>query len=112
MNYWNVVDDNELARIHEATMKVLAEEGVAILWPEAVEIFRRHGAKVDGKKVYIPSGLVEEFLAAAPASFTLSARNPAQDLTIGLGQAPLYAPTAVSYTHLDVYKRQPKIVII
>lgn len=111
MNYWNVVDDNELARIHEATMKVLAEEGVAILWPEAVEIFRRHGAKVDGKKVYIPSGLVEESLAAAPASFTLSARNPAQDLTIGLGQAPLYAPTVgVVFVLEPDYRRRPATV--
>ncbi len=44
-------------KIHEAALAVLKEVGVVFYSQEAMDIFRRHGAKIDGNYVYIhPDG--------------------------------------------------------
>lgn len=72
-------------------MWILKNIGIKIFHPEALEIFRRAGAKVDGQTVYLTSKLVEEQVKKAPAEFTLHARNPSKSVRIG-GDTPVFAP--------------------
>jgi trimethylamine--corrinoid protein Co-methyltransferase len=72
-------------RIHEASMQILEQFGLDFIDAEALAIFEAAGARVDhaAQHVWLDRGLVLEAIAKAPASFTLHARNPARNLTVG-----------------------------
>ncbi len=80
-----VLDDEQVERIHEASLTVLEELGVAFLLPEALDVLAAAGAEVDRatQVVRFDRGLVTECVARAPSRFVLHARNPAHNLTIG-----------------------------
>ncbi|MEE9229430.1 MAG: trimethylamine methyltransferase family protein [Acidobacteriota bacterium] len=90
----------EIQKIHAASMRLLGETGVAFNEPEAVEIFRKHGVKVDGKMVLLQEKDVRKALESAPSRFTVRARTPARSVTVGGDQfvlAPGYgAPFVVT----------------
>jgi len=74
-----------LEAIHQASLEILESVGVAILLPEARDILRAAGCKVDedNGRVRFDRHLVEAMLARVPASVGLYARNPAHDLVLG-----------------------------
>ena len=70
-------------RLQAATLEVLERIGVCFPCEPALEIFRRHGADVDGDGIVkLAPGLVEHALATAPRSFVLGGREPRFDLTL------------------------------
>jgi trimethylamine--corrinoid protein Co-methyltransferase len=80
-----VVDAEGLERIHDASMRVLETQGLEFLSPRALDILAAAGASVDraNGRVRFDRGLIAECLARAPSSFTLHARNPERNVTIG-----------------------------
>jgi trimethylamine--corrinoid protein Co-methyltransferase len=74
--------EDEIERIHLATLDVLENVGVIFRHPEALEILKESGARVDfGRQlVKIPPHLVEEAVRTAPSRFTWHARNPKNNL--------------------------------
>ncbi|PSP84994.1 trimethylamine--corrinoid methyltransferase [Halobacteriales archaeon QS_1_68_17] len=86
--------------VHEASMHVLEEIGVQFAHDRAVDEFAAAGAEVDrdDRLVYLPRDLVEDCIDSVPATFTLHARNPDNDVTVGDGdpvRAPGYGPPNV-----------------
>ena len=77
------LSEKEIARIHEAALRILEETGVRVGLEEAREIFRRHGARVDGESVKIRPSLVEEALSVAPRQFLMAGREKKHDLILG-----------------------------
>jgi trimethylamine--corrinoid protein Co-methyltransferase len=63
----HVLNADEVARIHEATLEILENHGV---WfqdsPEAEAIFRSHGCRVEDGRVFIPRQLFAECLRLLP----------------------------------------------
>lgn len=55
-----IVSKPDLGRLHETSLKVLAETGVVFHSEEALEIFKRHGIKINGKTVYFSKKEVED----------------------------------------------------
>lgn len=98
--------------IHETTMRVLEEFGIAFNHNEAVEILERAGCEVDrdalpAPLVKFPRGFVMEQLAHAPREFTIYARNPKNDIVMGgnnMVLAPVYGPPNVQ--DLDKGRRE------
>lgn len=91
----NVLTQEEVLKIHEKTMQVLEEVGVEFEYEPALAIFREHGQKVDGTRVYFKKEFVEEMVKKAPASFTLHARNPQNNEICGGANiilTPSYGP--------------------
>ena len=82
-------DDVEL--IHQTTMKLLANVGVEFPDDEAIAVFKKHGFKTDGYRVYLSEDQVMKALETAPAQFTVHARNPERSVTVGDGE-PVFAP--------------------
>ena len=80
-----VLSDAEIAEVHEAALKVLAEGGVFIDYPRALEHLAAKGARVDATsgRVRIPPRLVEESLRACPSSFALYDREGREALRVG-----------------------------
>ena len=88
-----LVSADELESIHEAALTILEEIGMDVLLPEAREIYREAGAKVDGQRVRADRGLVLEAVAKAPERFRMHARNPARNLEVG-GEYMMFSPVA------------------
>ncbi len=80
-----------VAQIHATTVRFLEEVGVEFPGAEALAIFRRHGARVDGATVFLTERQLQDALVTAPQQFTIEARNPTRSVTVGGGQ-PVFAP--------------------
>ena len=73
----------EMTRIHDSAMEILRDVGVAFHEPEALEIFKKHGAKVEGDVVRLDEKMVIAALEKAPSRFHLTARDPGRSVWIG-----------------------------
>lgn len=89
----NFLRREELEKLHEATLDVLANAGVKFQHPTALDIFRRSGAKVDGNTVFIHEGMLREAIASIPSSFLLLGRERENDVLIG-GSFPVFASSS------------------
>jgi trimethylamine--corrinoid protein Co-methyltransferase len=69
--------------IHDGAMRILEEIGIEFLNEESLEIFREAGCTVDGTNVRMGRDWVMEMVGRAPASFTITPRNPDRAITIG-----------------------------
>jgi trimethylamine---corrinoid protein Co-methyltransferase len=78
-----LISDDQVEAIHHASLKVLAEIGMDFMLPEACEILRKAGAKIDGERVRFEPGMIEAALASAPESFTIHGRTRDRDMVIG-----------------------------
>jgi len=69
------LSQDQLERIHFASLEILERTGVRLHLPEAVELLKNAGAHVsEGNRVRIPSQLVEWALNAAPKRVVLANR--------------------------------------
>ncbi len=73
----------QMTKIHDASMHILASIGVAFNDAESLDIFKQNGFKVDGKTVFFAEKQVRAALETAPQRFALAARNPAQSVAVG-----------------------------
>jgi trimethylamine--corrinoid protein Co-methyltransferase len=78
-----VLSKAELTLIHDTSIEILTDAGVRFNSDEVIEIFRRHGFRIDGTKVYITENDVGKALETVPSRFTVRARNPAYNVSIG-----------------------------
>ncbi|MBS0367375.1 MAG: trimethylamine methyltransferase family protein [Proteobacteria bacterium] len=76
---------DQIEAIHLTSMRILEELGIEVRSDKALQLLRAAGAQVDfsTSTVRIERGLVEQALASAPASFTLTPRNPARRIRLG-----------------------------
>lgn len=69
-----ICDEAACRELHAATLRVLGETGVEVQHEEALDLLRKAGAQVDGARVRLPAGLVDDALAAAPRTVQMAAR--------------------------------------
>ncbi len=70
----------DVLRIHEASVTVLERTGVKVEGDEALEIFRRGGARVEESRVRIPRAMLEDAIAKVPSRLVLRGREERHDL--------------------------------
>jgi len=87
-----VLPADRIEAIHEAGLTILEQIGMRILDTRARSLYAAAGAKVDetAMQVRLDRALVMELIAHAPARFTVHARNPARNVTVG-GQDLMFA---------------------
>jgi len=105
-----ILSSDEVEKIHQASVKLLADVGVEFPDDKAVAVLKKHGFKADGYRVYFSEDQVMSVLKTVPAQFTLHARNPDRNVTVGDGE-PVFAPAygAPFLIDPDVGKRAPVI---
>jgi trimethylamine--corrinoid protein Co-methyltransferase len=83
-----VLSDEDVQRLHSASLDVLSNVGIRICHDETLRGLEKAGAYVDyGKQlVKMPRRLVEESLKKAPKSYVLAGRSPEMDLIIEPGK--------------------------
>jgi len=82
------LDAEAVERLHEASMRILEEIGLAFMDDEALDLWAQAGARVDraSQHVWLDRHLVLDLVAKAPAQFTWRARNPDRNVRIGGNQ--------------------------
>jgi trimethylamine--corrinoid protein Co-methyltransferase len=72
-------------------MRLLHNVGVVVPVNGALEIFKKHGFRVDGQRVYADEGWLMRAISNAPAKFAIRARDPQRSVTVG-GDRHVFAP--------------------
>ena len=85
------LSESEKQFVHEQTLRVLAEVGVAYNTPQAIELLAAAGAQVDTENLTARLGwdLIESCLKTVPERILLAGRRPENDRV--LGEWPLVA---------------------
>ncbi|MGC6485396.1 MAG: trimethylamine methyltransferase family protein [Candidatus Puniceispirillales bacterium] len=77
--------EDHLEAIHQASMRIISEQGIKVLSASARAALRDQGCMVDDGEeiVRMDPAFVETMIAKAPSEFTLTPRNPDHALHIG-----------------------------
>jgi trimethylamine--corrinoid protein Co-methyltransferase len=80
----NILSPEDVQHIHTATLDIIESVGVKFPSTKALDLWEAHGATVDRDTmiVKVPGHVIEEALKQAPPAYTLTARDPAQDLPL------------------------------
>jgi len=70
-----VINDDQIAQIHIATLEVLERTGVKMTHPRGLEILAGGGAWVQGDRVRFPAWMVEDALRKTPCRLVLGKRT-------------------------------------
>ena len=90
--------EEQVQRIHEASLTVLERTGISVDNEEARALFRKAGARLDGDRVRISRAMVEEAVGHAPSQVLLAGRERVHDLL--LKDKRVYAGTGGSPTQV------------
>lgn len=84
MTFATLLTQEQVERIHEASLEVLENVGLLVRFEKAREMFARHGCKVDSETqiVTFPRAVVEKYRRMIPPTFTFRGRDPKFDRTI------------------------------
>lgn len=74
-----------LENIHNTSIQILADTGVVFHSQRAIDLFKGHGAAVDGNKVFITEKMVDKALETCPSRFEWTARDPNRSVVVGKG---------------------------
>jgi trimethylamine--corrinoid protein Co-methyltransferase len=87
--------EEDIAKIHETSMRVFAEIGVQVNFSEARELFRHAGAEVEesSRVVRVPPELVQVLISKAPSMVTLCGRAENGELDCEIGGDKVYMGT-------------------
>ena len=89
------LDQAALDNIHQYSLDLLKDAGIRFPSEKALAVFKHHGIRVDGNKVYFGEKDIQIAMDGVPAAFTLEARNPSRSIRIGENNyvmAPGYGP--------------------
>ncbi len=94
----NVMTDDQLERIHNGTLEILANTGVKVFEQEALELLQGGGARVEGNLVKLPAWMVQNALQSAPKIIILHARDNSGTMVLEKGRIYYGAGSEVPFT--------------
>ncbi len=78
-----ILSEDAVATLDRGWRRIVSEIGIDFTLPEAVDLLRDAGQRVDGSVVRFDPEFVLEQVAKAPSSFVLQARNAGRSVTVG-----------------------------
>ncbi|MCA9944116.1 MAG: trimethylamine methyltransferase family protein [Anaerolineales bacterium] len=90
---YEIATTEQLQTLHDKSMQILEEGGIAFYDEESVRILEQHHVKVVDQVAYFDRAQVMEYLAKAPSQFIWSGRNPEHNVVMG-GDHVVFAPVA------------------
>ena len=88
----SMFNDSDLQRMHDFSMKLLWENGINFPNERALNIFRKHGFRIDGEQVKIKESQVRKALETAPSHFIIRGLNGKRNLNLGAGDFGVPGP--------------------
>ncbi|MDH3452994.1 MAG: trimethylamine methyltransferase family protein, partial [Gammaproteobacteria bacterium] len=104
---FEIVNQEGVEMIHELAMRIVEQIGVDFRDAEALEIWRRSGAEIDGERVRSGRDELMALVDLAPETYVQHARNPDRTVTVGGPHtvvSPSYGPPFI--LDLDGKRRQ------
>lgn len=104
-----VLTEQQCRDIYHTALRVLERTGCEVLHPQAVEILKEAGARVEGTRVWIPGWLVEKARITAPHQITLydTEGNPAVVADARSGRSNwACGPTALNIIDRHTHERR------
>lgn len=100
---------DELESIHVASLRLLSDIGMEVMHDESRGLLKAAGADVDetNQRVRFDPAMIEEKIRTVPSSFTLQARNPAKNLSVGDGSLIFAATGGPAFAHDIERGRRP-----
>ena len=90
--FFDPLDEEQITKLEAQVDWILENVGIAFRDdPEAIALWTKSGAEVDGDIVRAPADWVRALCAKAPSEFTQIARNPDRSVKIG-GKNQVFAP--------------------
>ncbi len=77
-----LLTQEQVERIHDASLEILEGTGLKVRYEPARELFKKHGCSVEDERVKFPRAVVEKYRKMYPPSFTFFARDPKFDKSI------------------------------
>ena len=93
-----VMNKEKLQKLHDASMKILADTGMKFHHPEAVQILKDNGIRMKDNVAFFTEEQLMYWVRKAPGTFTLYARNPEHNVVIGgdrINPAPPYGAPSI-----------------
>lgn len=108
---YNLLGDEAIEKIHQVSLEILSNVGIAFYDDESQAILKENGVHVDSEGIaFFDPAMVSDYLAKCPSHFTQLARNPQNNVVIGgehICFAPVYGPPFVH--DLDKGRREAKL---
>src|SRR6266542_3280324 len=84
MSFAELLTQEQVERVHDASLEILEEVGLLVRHGPARDLFRAHGCDVNSETniVKFPRAVVEKYQKVLPPKFTFGARDPKYDRTI------------------------------
>lgn len=98
--FWDPVAPDVIDKVHDRTLEVMSRTGLNFHSPAAVEVFKKHGLKTDGIRVWFDEKVVEKTLASCPREFKIHARDP--EKTVEFGKKMVVATATGALYHEDL----------
>jgi trimethylamine---corrinoid protein Co-methyltransferase len=90
--FFEVLDEDQIEKLEAQVDWLIQDLGIAFRDdPEALALWKREGATVEGDIVRAPADWIRSLCAKAPSEFTQLARNPNRSVIIG-GNNQVFAP--------------------
>jgi len=97
---YRVLSEEQIARVHHATLELLETVGVRVLHPQAVEMLAAAGCRVTGgDQVKIPNWLVEDCIRSAPSRITVYNRSGKEAMRLEGHKVQFGMGTDLTRTH-------------
>jgi trimethylamine--corrinoid protein Co-methyltransferase len=84
MSFAELLTQEQVQRVHEASLEILENVGLKVRFEKARKIFEQHGCRVESETniVKLPRAVVEKYRLMMPPKFTFHGRDPKYDRTI------------------------------
>ena len=97
---FKMLSEEQQHEIYNAALEILERTGAVIHDKEALEIFEKAGAWVEGERVRFPAGLTEWAVKSAPSRITLYNREGKRSMVLE-GRNTYYGPGPTNTYHRD-----------
>lgn len=81
--YYRVLSKEQLQILHEQSIDILEKKGCFFESDEAIEIFKKHGFKVEGNIVFFTRKSIEDAIEKVPKKFKMRAINDTKSCIVG-----------------------------
>ena len=105
LGFYNILSDEEIAAIHEASLELMETVGMCIDHEEVLKELADKGVRVDldKQRAYFSAGQVARALDNIPSDFLYGARNPEHNIRVGAGKAPFCRALGGAPEAFDVF---------
>ncbi|MFP4038971.1 MAG: trimethylamine methyltransferase family protein [Desulfosudaceae bacterium] len=109
---FSMLSEDQKEAIYHGVIRTLMTTGVDVHHEYARDLLKEYGAKVEGRRVWIPQNLVTDALASAPPFTEVSAWDGDESKKVWIERGRSHfgpGPTPPNFTDTDTLERRPYI---